>query len=112
MISLTVTGATITNPENKQKTEFKSDLSNDFSFVANEKSAENTIFSFVENGVIPDSTNLIAKKKTSDSAVQVNYLSIDIIWHNYIYNECINKNMRLNVLSEQKQKPIHLIRLC
>lgn len=99
MISLTVTGATFTNPEQKQKTEFTEFFDFQDLVVVDYGSATDFIF----NG---DSTELLSVQRMKVKAfdfVLPSLYKVDIcLWQNYNYKEKLNKDLRLEVLSVQR----------
>lgn len=107
MISLTVTGASFTNPEQKQKTEiadsFESQTINavevtanyDFSLQAFEK-----MYFIFENS--KSRSDLKAKVKTFDASMPLLDNKHIYKWQELFYKEKLNKNLRLKVLENQE----------
>lgn len=110
MISLTVTGASFTNPESKQKTEFSADLSQHQILFAVDLEQKNVVFSNLAS--VPNERFLTTKVKSFDSSLPILYVCVDILKHNHIYKENLNENLRIKVLSEQYWSRYKVISRC
>ena len=106
MISFTVTGASFTNPENKQKTEFKADfVESQILFNAASTADQNFILFEKLSETYSHSAVVYEKKiktKVFDVVLPSLYINQSILWQNYIYKEKLNKDLRLEVLSVQR----------
>jgi hypothetical protein len=103
MISLTVTGASFTNPEQKQKTEFTDSFeSQTIQAVQLTANYDFSVNDFSSNVFVFDNTKAKSKVKAFDAVMPQLYIRPLYVWHDVFYKEKLNKNLRLKVLENQE----------